>query len=143
MYIGYWTLNKYYYYYLQFGFKKRISTTQCTYSMLIIAVGRMRQRLPSFPVSTLLCLPIHLAIVPEISTSWYQYPFSLSLSLSLDCVFVAETWAAMWSVGSFWMFWMSCPAEIPPDEVVFHRRESCPLENFYVSHFVLPSDLHD
>ena len=33
--------------------------------------------------------------------------------------------------------------EILPDEEVFHKRESCPLENFYVSHFVLPSDLHD
>ena len=38
---------------------------------------------------------------------------------------------------------MSCPVEILPDEEVFHRRESCPLENVYVSHFVLPSDLHD
>ena len=38
---------------------------------------------------------------------------------------------------------MSCPAEILSDEEVFHRRESCPLENFNVCHFVLPSDLHD
>ena len=29
------------------------------------------------------------------------------------------------------------------DEEVFYRRESCPLENFYVSHVVLLSDLHD
>ena len=35
------------------------------------------------------------------------------------------------------------PAEILPDEEVFHRRESCPLENFYVSHLVLPFDIHD
>ena len=32
---------------------------------------------------------------------------------------------------------MSCPAEILSDEEVFHRRESCPVENFYVCHFVL------
>ena len=38
---------------------------------------------------------------------------------------------------------MSCPAEILPDEEVFHRSESCPLKNFYVCHVVLPSDLHD
>ena len=38
---------------------------------------------------------------------------------------------------------MSCPAEILSDEEVFHRRESCTLENFNVCHFVLPSDLHD
>ena len=38
---------------------------------------------------------------------------------------------------------MSCPAEILSHEEVFHRRESCPLENFNVCHFVLPSDLHD
>ena len=38
---------------------------------------------------------------------------------------------------------MSCPADILPDDEVFHRRDSCPLENFYVSHFVLTSDLHD
>ena len=38
---------------------------------------------------------------------------------------------------------MACPAEILPGEEVFHRRESCPLDNFYVCHFVLPSDLHD
>ena len=37
---------------------------------------------------------------------------------------------------------VSCPAKILSDEKVFHRNESCPLENFYVSHFVLPSDLH-
>ena len=37
----------------------------------------------------------------------------------------------------------SCPAEIIPDEEVFHRRESCPLEKFYVSLFVLPFDFHD
>ena len=48
--------------------------------------------------TTLLCLSIHLAVVPEISTSWYQYPF---LQISLDCVFVAETWVATWSL-SFW-----------------------------------------
>ena len=34
-------------------------------------------------------------------------------------------------------------AEILSDEEVFHRRESCPLENFNVCQFVLPSDLHD
>ena len=28
-------------------------------------------------------------------------------------------------------------------EKVCHRRESCPLENLYVRHFVLPFDLHD
>ena len=33
---------------------------------------------------------------------------------------------------------VSCPAEILSDEEVFHRRDSCPIENFYVSHFVLP-----
>ena len=27
--------------------------------------------------TTLRCLSIHLAVAPEISTSWYQYPFSL------------------------------------------------------------------
>ena len=27
---------------------------------------------------------------------------------------------------------MSCPAEILSDDEVFQRRESCPLENFYV-----------
>ena len=37
----------------------------------------------------------------------------------------------------------SCPAEILSDEEVFHRTESGPLDNFYVCHFVLPSDLHD
>ena len=31
----------------------------------------------------------------------------------------------------------------PPDGEVFHSRESCSHENFYVSHFVLPSDFHD
>ena len=36
---------------------------------------------------------------------------------------------------------MSCPAEILPHEEVFHRRESFPLDNFYVSHFVLLFDL--
>ena len=29
------------------------------------------------------------------------------------------------------------------DEEVFHSRESYPFENFYISHYVLPSDLHD
>ena len=38
---------------------------------------------------------------------------------------------------------MSCPSEVLLDEEVFHRRESGPLENFYVCQFVLPSDLHD
>ena len=33
--------------------------------------------------------------------------------------------------------------EILSDEKDFHRRESCQLENMYVSHFVLPLDLHD
>ena len=30
--------------------------------------------------TTLRCLSIHLAVAPEISTSWYQYPFSLGFS---------------------------------------------------------------
>ena len=30
--------------------------------------------------TTLLCLSIHPTVVPEISTSWYQYLFSLDLS---------------------------------------------------------------
>ena len=30
--------------------------------------------------TTLRCLSIHLAVAPEISTSWYQYPFSLDFS---------------------------------------------------------------
>ena len=38
---------------------------------------------------------------------------------------------------------MSCPADIFPDDEVFHSRESCLLENFYFSHFVLPFDLHE
>ena len=28
--------------------------------------------------TTLLCLPIHVNIVPDISTSWYKYSFSFS-----------------------------------------------------------------
>ena len=30
--------------------------------------------------TTLRCLSIHLAVAPDISTSWYQYPFSLGFS---------------------------------------------------------------
>ena len=30
--------------------------------------------------TTLLGLSIHRAVVPEISSSWYQYPFSLDFS---------------------------------------------------------------
>ena len=30
--------------------------------------------------TTLRCLSIHLAVAPEISTSWYQYPFSSGFS---------------------------------------------------------------
>ena len=49
--------------------------------------------------TTSLCLSIHLAVVADISKSWYQYIFSLEIYL--DCVIVAETWAAMWLL-SFW-----------------------------------------
>ena len=35
--------------------------------------------------TTLRCLSIHLAVAPEISTSWYQYPFSLGFSWSCLC----------------------------------------------------------
>ena len=38
---------------------------------------------------------------------------------------------------------VSCPEEILSDEEVVHRRESFQLDNFDVSHFVLPFDLHD
>ena len=36
-----------------------------------------------------------------------------------------------------------CSGDFFSDEEVFHRMESCPLENFSVNHLVLPVDHHD
>ena len=44
--------------------------------------------------ANLLRLSIHLTVVPVLSTSWYQYPFSLDVFLIVSA---AETWAAMLS----------------------------------------------
>ena len=44
--------------------------------------------------TTLRCLSIHLAVAPEISTSWYQYAFSLGFSWSCLCSGdVGATWS--------------------------------------------------
>ena len=51
--------------------------------ILIIVVGRIRQRLFSYPV---LRHSVYITIVSEISTSSYQYPFSLDFYWLCLCI---------------------------------------------------------
>ena len=61
-------------------------------------VGRMRQRLPSFSV-LLYCVSPYISLhCPRFLRVGINIPF---LTISHDCVFVAEMWAATWSL-SFW-----------------------------------------
>ena len=85
--------------------------------------------------TTSLCLSIHLVVQPEISTSWYQYPFSLHFSLLylrsgdvdghvVGFVPVAANKEPASAGGQLAYSKGVMLAVIHPNEEVFHRRES-------------------
>ena len=62
---------------------------------------------------------------------WYQYPI---LHFSLLCLYIGD--------GVVVLVVTACRE--PASTVSWHHQKvSCPLENIYVSHFVLPFDLRD
>ena len=86
--------------------------------------------------------------MPDISTSWYQYHFYF------DCILVAEDVGGHVVLVPSSREHASVGSQLASlkgvlssgyfsDEEVFHRRKSWSLEKLYVSHIVLPFDLHD